>query len=326
MLGNKKKTLSIVYNDFMVSMLAVVGSDLSKGITYQIPLQEGIVQHGRILDPDAFYRALQTPLKNLKIKKYHVRVIVPNHDVEMKQITIPENLTRFDEVDDYIFKEIGKSIHLAFETPIVDIYDEDPTDGEAMLFATERNEVDKIIEVVESLGQIPEVVDIKSLANLRTLEKVMPSYTEKTSMILDWSINEVTMSIVENHHVKLLRTHTIPTTQSDWMLKEQEAHSFTHTLSNHIEMYMDELSHAFVEIQHICQFYEISLNKGMKQVQQLIVLGDHPMLPKITELLRVKFPLEVVQITDEQVGEVFATYQLKHCSLLGLEMKEASMV
>lgn len=326
MLGNKKKSLSIVYNDFLVSILAVVGSDLSKGITYQIPLQEGIVQHGRILDPDAFYRALQTPLKNLKIKKYHVRVIVPNHDVEMKRIAVPENLTTFDEIDNYIFNEIGKSIHLAFEAPVVDVYDEDPTDGEAIIFATERNEVDKIVEILEALGQIPEIIDIKSLASLRTLEKVMPSYTEKTSMVLDWSIHEVTMAIVENHHVKLLRTHTIPTTQSDWLLKEQEAHNYTHTLSNHIEMYTDELNHALVEIEHVCQFYETSLNKGIKQVQQLIVLGDHPMLPEITELLRVKFPLEVVQITDEQVEEVFATYQLKHCSLLGLEMKEASVV
>lgn len=326
MLGNKKKNVSIIYNDFMISLLAVVGNDLNKGITYQIPLQEGIVQNGRIIDSQVFYRVLQKQLKSLKIKKYHARIIVPNHDVEMKHIVIPEDLTTFDKIDDYVFKEIGHSIHFAFDAPIVDLYDEDPTDGEALIFATERNEVDKIVEILEDLGQIPEVVDIKSLANLRVLEKVMPSYTEKITMVIDWSIHEMTMAIVENHHVKLLRTHTIATAHGDWIMKEQENHTLSYTLSDQMEAYLEELNHALIEVEHILHFYQHSLNKGSKEVEQIILLGDHPMLDEIATLMRAKFSMEIEPVTDAQVNEVFPTYERKHCTLLGLETKEVSVV
>ena len=46
---------------------------------------------------------------------------------------------------EYVQMEIGRTIHLPFQEPLVDVYDHTPDDGHAVLFAAPSEEVGKLI-------------------------------------------------------------------------------------------------------------------------------------------------------------------------------------
>lgn len=321
MSSGKMKCLSIVYNDFMLSLLATRQDTLEKGLTYQIPLKEGIVENGLIVDEDAFFYVLKEVLKKLKIKKYAVRVVAPSHNIIMKKIRLPETLETSQEIDEYVKVELNESIQLPFNEPVIDLFDENPADGEVLLFAAEYEEVDCLIRIIEDLRLTPDVVDIKALVDLRVLADIVPNFNGSTLLVLDWSMDELRMSIVEHGHVELLRTFRIATTHADWTLNEEEEGIVSYTLTNNKALYEQEIAKAISEIDKAVHFYQFSLNKGSKEIQRVLTIGDHPMLSEITEILKGEVPLPVNELTNEDVDSKFPTYYVKHSTLLGLTMK-----
>ncbi|MBQ0139817.1 MAG: pilus assembly protein PilM [Kurthia sp.] len=322
--SGKMKCLSIIYNDFMLSLLATKQDELEKGLTYQIPLKEGIVKNGLIQDEDAFFYELKDLLKKLKIKKHVVRVVSPSHNTLTKKIRLPETLETSEEMKEYVNQELNESIQLPFTEPIIDLFDENPTDGEVLLFAAEHEEVDTIIRIIEDLGMIPDTVDIKSLVDLRVLSDIIPKFNEDTLVVLDWSMDELRMSIVEKGHVELLKAFRIETTHDDWTLEENEDGIVSFALTNNKSHYEQEIARVISEIDKAVHFYQFSLNKGSKEVQRVLNIGDHPMLSKITEILKDEVPLPVEELTNEEVDAKFPTYFVKHSTLLGLTMKGVS--
>lgn len=324
-MGKKKVNyLSVVYNDFMLSLLATKQSELEKGITYQIPLEPGIVKDGLIENEDELYFVLKDYLKKLKIKNHTVRLVAPSQNVLMKKINVPEAYTTSEEIRQFVDEEIQQSIHLPFDEPQIDLYDEDVTDGLALLFATEQEEVTEIVHLFEDLGHFPEVVDIKILADLRIVQEVFPNFNEQTNLVLDWSMGELRMAIVERGNVELIKAFKINTTIEDWTINNEEPGIVSYTLTANKGAYEQEIAHALSEIDKVVHFYQFSLNKGSKEVQQVLIIGDHPMLNDITEIITTEVPLPVVQMTDELIDSKFPTYHAKHSTLLGLTMKGVS--
>lgn len=324
MAGNKNRYLSIIYNDFMVSILATKPNELEKGQTYQVPLKEGIVVNGLIEDDDEFYFVLKDLLKKLKIKKHFVRVVAPSGNSIMKKISVPELVTDRETLTQYVDEEINESIRLPFDDAMTDVYDENPTDGEALLFASSKDELTKIVQIIEDLGQYPEVIDVKALADLRVIEKVLPDFNELTNLVLDWSIDEVRLTIIENGQVELIRSYRLNSDFEDWQIDNEREGIVAFELVQNRERYMQEITNVVAEIDQAVHFYQFSLNKGSREIQRVINLGDHPMIDEILAMIKKEVPLQVKGITDEEVDEKFPTYYVKHSTLLGLTMKGVS--
>jgi len=320
MFGGTNKTISIVYNDFALSLLAVTKGELDQALTYQIPLEKGIVKNGMIEDEDGFFNTLKDVLKKNKIKRYDVRMVAPAGSVVMKKINLPTHLTTIEQVEEYIESEMNDSIRVPFSDPLYDIHDEDPTDGEALLFASEREEITKVVDLLDDLDLDLQVVDLKHLAGLRVVEKIIPNFYAQTMIILDWSMNQLCISIINNGKLELIREHTLHTDHEDW------AETITNDevefkLTNNKEAYEIQIHDALNEVDQVVHFYQYSLNKGTAEIQRVINIGDHPMLTEITELIEGKVTLPTSCITDRDVNAYFPGYKVKHCTLLGLAYK-----
>lgn len=324
MSNGKLKCLSVVYNDFMLSLLATKQNELEKGLTYQIPLEAGIVKNGMIEDEDAFFYLLKDLLKKLKIKKHTVRIVAPSFNILMKKIALPKELDTTDTVKEYIDGEIENSIQLPFDEPVYDIYDENPTDGEALLFAAEYEDVDMVVRIFEDLGQFPDVVDIKSLVDLRLLSEILPDFNEQTTLVLDWSMDELRMAIVEQGDLQLIRAVRIATSIEDWTMDNEEEGIVQFSLTANKGQYEQEIANTLIEIDKAVNFYQFSLNKGSKEIQNVINIGDHPMLSEITTMMKAEVPLPVMELTNDDIDSKFPTYHVKHMTLLGLTTKGVS--
>ena len=84
-------------------------------------LPTGIIHEGKILDRETLEMILDECISAWKLTNRQVRFIVPDSLVIIRKITIPNELEE-DEIEGYIFMEIGSSIHLPFEDPSFDFY------------------------------------------------------------------------------------------------------------------------------------------------------------------------------------------------------------
>ena len=320
MFGGTNKTISIVYNDFALSLLAVTKGELEQALTYQIPLEKGIVKNGLIENEDAFFNTLRDVLKKKKIKRSDVRMVAPADSVVMKKINLPTHLTTIEQVEEYIEAEMNDSIRVPYSDPLYDIYDEDPSDGEALLFASEREEIYKVVDLMDDLDLDLEIVDIKQLAGLRVVERIIPNFYTQTMLVLDWSMDRLFISIVNNGRVELMREQALHTDHDDWT-EVVSNDDIQFKLMQNKEAYEIQIHDALNEVDQIVHFYQYSLNKGTTEIQRVINMGDHPMLTEINELIEGKVSLQTSRITDENMNAYFPGFKAKHSTLLGLAIK-----
>ncbi|MFP3499419.1 hypothetical protein SB759_34950, partial [Pseudomonas sp. SIMBA_059] len=66
-------------------------------------------------------------------KKQKVRFFVPDPTVLLKSFPVPTDVEPA-MLREYAQMEIGHSIHLPFQDPLIDVYDPKDGDGQAMLF------------------------------------------------------------------------------------------------------------------------------------------------------------------------------------------------
>src|SRR5690606_15657305 len=121
-----------------------------------------------------------------------------------------------DKLKEYVQMELGHTIHLPFDNPLIDVFDPTEGDGQAMMFAASPEEVEKVINLCLDIKMTPTVADVRPLCNLRVLEHMQLLENEKTYLVANWLINELTICIYSNGQVDFLRYQPIPTDMSQW--------------------------------------------------------------------------------------------------------------
>lgn len=319
-LFTKKKILSVELNDYVIRVLSSNGQSLEQAKVYEYPLEEGVVEEGIIQDEMRFFEILKDQVVEWGGKHQHVRFFVPDSSVMMKSFVVPAEIET-SKLKAYVEMEIGRSIHLPFSNPLVDVVDYDSKDEEATLFAAPSEEVNKIIGLFEDAKLDPQVADIRALCNERFLHKCNALKEEKTYLIADWSIDALSICILSNGQVEFLRYQSIDINFQNWDNKlTNEGVEFFYT--GEMEEYSSNLIDQIVEIERMINFFRFSMHKGDKLIDEIIVMGDNPLLNEITSQLRENFQIPVVIIDDAFVQKNFPAYKAKHVRLLGLALKE----
>ncbi|GEK34398.1 type IV pilus biogenesis protein PilM [Kurthia sibirica] len=325
MLSNKDKQLSIVYDDFSITVLAVQKDNVEQGITYQIPLEDGVIVQGLIEDEDTLFTILREAFKKLKLKKYAIRFLAPNNLVFMKKIMVSGQTEPDKSIKDIVEEKIGDTIQLPFDYPVFDLHDDHSAQGEISIFAAEKDEITKWQSIFEDLGHFPEAVDIEILADLRLLEQVMPEFMLGTYLVIDWSKTNLMLAIVQQGNVEYIKHHKINTLFKNWeMQKEPDEQLKFELLDMQQDAYRRELEIAYEEIKKAMHFYQFSLNRGSKEIQRIVNTGDHPLLTQITTNLKKELTIPVNELTQSDIAKKYPNYDPKYATLLGLAIKEVT--
>ena len=315
----KKQHVALVYNDFMLNVLTSNSADLTQSKIYSVPLEEGIVVEGIIEDELAFFELLKDQVKKWGLKGQNVSFFVPESTVMMKAIDHPAELKDPVSIKEYVEMEIGRSIHLPLENPLIDIYDPKSDDGKATVFAMNADEVQKVVGILTDAGLTPIVADIKVISLIRLVNQVLPNLVNTTTLIAYWSINELSLLIYSLGEVEFLRFQTIETERSQWQSRYTED-GFDYIYKSEESEYKTALLEPLAEIERIINFYRFSLNKGEKGVEQIVVIGDSPELSYIAETLESQVSLPVHIFTDEVMEGKFPNFHASQASLVSLAL------
>lgn len=320
----KKKTkryVALDLNEYIIRAIVMAGSDIEQAAVYEYPLNKDIFENDILVDEMALYETLKTLIELWGIKRYNVRFFVPDSTVMLKTFEHPSDVTS-DKLKGYVEMELGRTIHLPFSQPLIDVYDYKPDDGEAVLFAAPSEEVNKIAGLLDDLHLNPTTADVRSLATIRFLEKTVGLEERLSYLIAEWSISGVSISIYTGGKVEFLRYQTIDTFKEKWQSKEDN-NEISFSYEGQLEEYQSQLVDQIAEIDRILNFYRFSLYKGEKAVDEIIILGDSPEMDYIASEMIANFVTPVKHIDDSQVQVYHPNLKSKHIPLIGLVYREA---
>lgn len=317
----KRSHVSISINDYILRALVSKGQNLEQPVIYELPLPSGVVQDGMVVDEMALFEVVKVNVARWGGKKQRVRLFVPDTSVLLKSFDHPAELSG-KALKEYVQMEIGQSIHLPFQEPLVDVYDHQEGDGQAVLFAAPPDEVTKMIGLLLDSHLQPQVADIRALCNLRLLEHISLLDSHKTYLMTDWSINELSICIYSKGNVEFLRFQAIETNLENWQHQVAAEGDVTFAYTGELDDYRAMITDQVLEIDRMMNFFKFSLHKGEKSVDEIVVLGDNPLLQNIATFLSENLATPVKLVDDAVIAQHFPNCKAKHASLLGLALKE----
>lgn len=319
----KKADVSISLNDYILRALIKKGPNASEWEIQEIPLPQGIMEDAIIIDEMLLFDILKENLGRLGGKKQNVRLFVPDTSVLLKNFDHPPDLEG-EKLKEFLQMEVGQSIHLPFLEPLVDVYDHIPGDGHAVLFAAPPEEMEKLVGIMLDLQLTPQTADIRALCNLRLLENIKKITDDKTYLIADWSINELSICIYSNGQVEFLRYQSIETDMAKWSAKIVDDGEVIFNYNGDIQDYHMLVTDQVLELDRMMNFFKFSLHKGEKSVDEIIIIGDNPLLDTITMFLSENLPTPISWVDDQVIAQFYPQFKARHAPLIGLALKEVS--
>ncbi|WP_034757194.1 type IV pilus biogenesis protein PilM [Rossellomorea vietnamensis] len=314
-LSASQKTSNIVFTDNSIRYLELKHTSPLLVQAYgERTLPENIIKGGKIIDEQTLSFILEECVEEWGMKGRSVRFIVPDPFVVLRKVTIPGDI-KPDEIEGYLFLEIGTSIHLPFEDPVFDyaLIHELEGNREVLLVASHQDVVDSYKDLLEKVRLKPIVADISPLALYRlSIERGTISPQEHT-MFLHFDENLLTVSIFLGHQPIFTRPIVLEEKNQDVLMED-------HLAWRNVE-------DAFSEIEKVMNFYQYSLHKGEFFVERALISGDHPNLRKIETSLkdRLNIPVhyqslkEIKTVEDGRISDKFVI-------ALGLALKEVQYV
>ncbi|MHA6259330.1 type IV pilus biogenesis protein PilM [Sporosarcina sp. CAU 1771] len=321
MFRRKKSQITMIeINDYLIRGLSITEGDLTSARINEYPLAPGSVVNGVIKDELAFFDTLKEVTKLWNIAKHDVRFFVPDHSVMLRSFQHPVEVTT-NSLKGFVEMELGQSIHLPFENPLFDVYDYKENDGEAVIFAAPAEESVKLIQLFEDVDMNPTVLDVRTLSNIRYLSHASLFSSNRTYLLVDWSLHAVFITIYSDGNVDFLRYQPSERTAGTWSYESGDDGESNYTYDGDLNEYRKVMSEQIYEIERILNFYRFSLHKGEKSVDHIVMLGENPEMAYFIEQTKAVIDLPLTVIDKAYVNKKYSQFEAKHVALLGLALK-----
>ena len=282
----KQRIANLVFNDYVVRYVELKQVNPPIIQTYgEYYLPQGIIKDGIITEYDTLATILEQCIANWKISKKQVRFLVPNPFVVIRKTTIPEDI-HLDEIEGYLYLELGTSIHLPFEDPVFDIVvlSEGKHGTDILLFAAPEERIREYTDLLEDCKLKPIAADISSLSLYRLAYFVNQSNNNEHCLLLDIDVLHTTATIFHEDKPVFMRHIPLPGDISEWK-KEQidETDEARLVYAGDQKNYFIMLEDLITEIERVLSFYKYSFTNEQGEVTHVVLSGDHPLLEDIYE-------------------------------------------
>ncbi|MFC4320955.1 type IV pilus biogenesis protein PilM [Litchfieldia salsa] len=281
-------------------------------------LPSGIIDEGKIIERDTLKLILEECVSEWGISKRQVRFTIPDSSVVIRKIVVPIDI-KDDEIVGYLYSELGSTIHLPFDEPVLDIkkLSENDDKKEILLFAAPEDLANAYSALLQEVSLKPIAADISPLCMYRLFD-----YSDKTNLkdhilLIQFDLQTVNLSIFYQHIPIFMRHLPLETTIEDWEIQQNRAGSNAEIKWGNSERSLEGIiEEIYREIDHVLNFYQYSLMKGKESVTKILFSGDHPYSNDVFS--RVIERYEIPVSTIDSIEKLPPNYYLP----LGLALKE----
>ncbi|MCP8617938.1 type IV pilus biogenesis protein PilM [Salirhabdus salicampi] len=288
-------------------------------------LPSGVVENGKIIDHDLFSRAIKQCVRKWQLKGKQVRFIVPDSSVIVRKMDVPSKIAD-EELVGHVYFELGHSIHLPFENPLIDVVPlgaKSEDTKEVLVVASSEEIVNSYYNYLKDERVIPTVADISPLCQYRLLDHFGLTNENDQFMLIQCNVKSVSLSIFEQHRPVFTQEVNVPYPENSWKVVplhqggqlNREQFQRKHVLNAFEEVYN--------EIDRILRFYQFSLHNGERQITRILMTGDHPFLEELMEHIKERYgiPLDILPPNEIRTTKN-SNPNYKFYNVLGLAMKE----
>lgn len=299
-INKSRKTIHLIIDDHSIRIVETNGDNIfAVRLFGERIVPKDLIRHGKIIDEIGFYEYMKDLVKELKIRNRQVRFNVPSSLVIMRQVEVPSHLQEKKEILDYIDNELGKSIHLPFEDPIIDIPTVAPIDSEAeneareiTFFAAPGEELRKYTEVFVDVSLRPQAVDVGILSSYRYFHHTQTVAENRIYLLVEFNASSTHLGIFNRGNIEFLRYQDLDIHLKGQYDEELQEISWEYEEDENYAkgIMMDQVS----ELDRIMNFYRFSLHRGDKVVTDIVLFGDNPYLEDVYQEMKNRF--EDVQV------------------------------
>lgn len=319
--SSRSKVINLVFNDQYIRYVELKQSNPPVPLRWgEKKLSPGMISDGKIVDFETLSMVIDECIHDWHINKREVRFIVPDSIVIIRKLSIPGDIAG-DEINSYIYLELGSTIHLPFEQAVFDtvVMAKNEDKQEIILFAAPEKNVLEYSQLLSEAKLKPIAADISPLANYRLFSSASDGDKNMNAILVQFDTHLVSMTIFEGVFPLFLRHLSIEL--NDWldpdaMTPQQDGMGLVDELNYQFE-------DVYKEISKLMDFYTFSFTQGKKTIDQIILNGDHPSLERILAEMGERFTIPVKPITyNGPVHTDMEEFPRSHYLGLGLGLKE----
>lgn len=286
-------------------------------------LPPGIINAGKIIDIESLTNILEECVDEWKIHRRSIRFIVPDSLIIIRKVSIPADV-QDDEIQGYLYLELGSTIHLPFDDPVFDIYQlgNSGKSKDILLFAAPEKYVMEYEHLFSSLKLNPIAADISSLALYRLYDQLGYAAPNEILLTVQFDLTGVNLCIFENSVPQVMRHFPLEFELEKWELK-RNGHEMEYNYNGEANEMALQFEDIFKEINKFMDFYRYSLSNRKNEISKFLVNGDHPMLKAVFEEMKDRFDVPVSMLTlDATAKGIAGIVPMKLFLSLGLALKE----
>ena len=300
----KNRIINLVLNDHSIRLLELKQANPPSAQRWcERFLPPGIISDGKITDIDSLANILEECIDEWKIQRRQVRFLVPDPLVIIRKVSIPAEI-QDDEIQGYLYLELGSSIHLPFEEPVFDFYslDSDGKTRDLLLFVAPEQQVMEYADLLSKLKLNPIAADISPLALYRLYHQLDQSTGNEVLFSVQFDLTSVNLSIFEQNVPLVMRQFSLPFNIDIWDVKVGMAGQLLIKYTGEADELVIQFEDIFREINKLTDFYRYTLNNEKNDITKYLLNGDHPMLQAIYEEMKERFEVPIEMISLESDG------------------------
>ncbi|MFP5106498.1 type IV pilus biogenesis protein PilM [Neobacillus sp. C211] len=298
---SKNRIINLVLNDHSIRLLELKQANPPAAQRWcERFLPPGIISDGKITDIDSLANILEECIGEWKIQRRKVRFLVPDPLVIIRKVSIPAEIQE-DEIQGYLYLELGSSIHLPFEEPVFDFYslESNGKTRDLLLFVAPEQQVMEYVNLLSKLKLNPIAADISPLALYRLYHQLDQTSTNEVLFSVQFDLTSVNLSIFEQNVPLVMRQFAIPFNVDLWDVKVDRAGKLAFKYTGNTEELGIQFEDIFREINKLSDFYRYTLNNEKSDITKFLLNGDHPMLTVIYDEMKERFDVPVDMISLE---------------------------
>lgn len=334
-LMKSNQVANLVIDDYVIRMAESDrdGRSVTKSLKEK-PIPAGLIESGKITDEIHFYEFMKELVQKWGIKHRKVRFYVPNSLVIMRPVEFSRKIKE-ENVKEYFMMEIGETIHLPFQQPIIDIHspsfkqDVTPSSDisnqekrQGILFAVPEEEVVKYTEIFADASLKPIAADVKELGVYRYFYEKDQAERGKSYLFFELNLTSINLSIFHNDQLEFLRYQPLNVDIEGWEATCKANKLLDWTYLGDESQQLGVIEDQINELERIMSFYRYSLHKGKQQVTDIIILGDYPNLAHVYQKINNQYDIATTLLD----GDLFEGNDKKATTAfipaLGLSLKE----
>ncbi|MBM7691928.1 type IV pilus assembly protein PilM [Peribacillus deserti] len=247
-------------------------------------LPEGIIVEGLIKEPEILQMMMEELIMENKLKGKKLSFSVPDSYIILRLVSVPIEINE-EEIVGYLYMELGETIHLPFEDPVIEAVDLGikGTQREVLLIASKESILNEYTEMFESVSLKPEIADLSMLSLYRLYYHLNVSKEEEHLLMIQIGLDNMLLSVFHQRKPLLLSQFKLPFDGSQYEIIRNRRGQEFFTWNGKGDQFDTLSAEVLVEIERFMTYYKFNFTQGSHEVTKLLIAGDHPHMTSFQE-------------------------------------------